>query len=126
LRRRVRALYRAFNRADWARCFAFIDPKLRDAGRVEPATHADAMGTFRQTFGDVRIWHIDISLSEDAQSNKIDGRPFAYVYVFWQDDRSGFHVFRERWIVDGGQWYTRVVGLVASEHGSRPTRNPSR
>ncbi len=45
-------------------------------------------------------------------ANHADPRPFAYVYIYWQDHRHAFRLFRERWVHDGGKWYTRVVGLV--------------
>src|SRR5688572_7420163 len=35
LRRRVRRMYAALNRAQWEKCFTLLDPTLRDAGRVE-------------------------------------------------------------------------------------------
>lgn len=42
-------------------------------------------------------------------------RPFAYVYVVWKDAAKEFHLFRDRWVKDGGQWFTRVVGLVPAK-----------
>jgi hypothetical protein len=58
------------------------------------------------------------SLHMDAHENKRDDRPFSYVYIVWRDVRSVFHMFRERCVMDGGRWYTRVVGLV-------PNREPA-
>ena len=52
------------------------------------------------------------SLHGDARTVGSDRRPFAYVYVVWQDEAHGFHMFRERWVKDRGWWFTRVVGLV--------------
>jgi hypothetical protein len=59
-----------------------------------------------------------ISLHLDASANKHDERPFAYVYVIWQDEAHGFHMFRERWVKHSDRWFTRVVGLVANRRAS--------
>ena len=67
---------------------------------------------FKDAHGSVNPWHIRISLHVDASLNKHDKRPFAHVYVVWQDKSHDFHMFRERWIKDSGRWYSRVVGLV--------------
>ncbi|MBL8794728.1 MAG: hypothetical protein JNM56_12545 [Planctomycetia bacterium] len=115
LRRRIRDFYRRFNREDWSGCFARLDPRLRQAGKVEESQYRDSLATFRQAYGEVEIWHTRVNLYLDAKNNKHDARPFAYVYVFWQDAHQAFHVFRERWVLDDGKWYTRVIGLVVHQ-----------
>src|SRR5262249_40212668 len=115
LRKRVRLFYRHFAGKAWAKCFATIDPKLREASKVSAGTYAESLSQFADSYGPIDIWHIDIHLHLDAAKNKQDPRPFAYVYLFWQDSRYQFHVFRERWVHDSGKWYTRVVGLVTRE-----------
>jgi hypothetical protein len=64
---------------------------------------------------------IRISLHLHQQSNKHDDRPFAYVYVVWQDDAKEFRMFRERWVKHLGRWFTRVVGLLPSRQ--EPSRS---
>ncbi len=115
LRRRIRGLYRLFNSGDLAGCFEHVDPRLREAGRVVLRQYVAGLRVFRQRYGAVHIWHLDVSLHLDARNHKHDDRPFAYAYVFWQDDRKAFHVFRERWVKDSRRWYTRVAGLAAHE-----------
>jgi hypothetical protein len=115
LRRRIRNLYRRFNLEDWAHCYQLLDPRLREKNRIDPAIYAESLRAFRGSYGKVDIWHIRLSLHARQVENKNDGRPFAYAYIFWQDDRKALHVFRERWVLDGGRWYTRVVGLVAQQ-----------
>jgi hypothetical protein len=115
LRRRVRDLYRSFNLGEFARCFHFLDPRLREAGKVEPEAYSQSLSTFKNHYGTVNIWLIRISLYADTPTNKRADRPFAYVYVVWQDLRNEVHLFRERWVYDSGRWYTRVVGRVAHE-----------
>jgi hypothetical protein len=116
IRRRIKRLYDSFNHENWAKCFDLIDPKLTAAGRIDPATYSQSLHEFKQYYGSVQIRHIEISLYLDARS-KQDDRPFAYVYVFWQDDKHAFHLFKERWVKQDDHWFTRVVGLVAHQHG---------
>jgi hypothetical protein len=118
LRRRIRNLYRRYNEQDWDSCYQILDPRLREENRIDPAVYAESLAAFSSTYGNVDIWHIRLSLHARPGENKNDGRPFAYAYVFWQDDRKALHVFRERWVLDGGRWYTRVVGLVGQEQRS--------
>jgi hypothetical protein len=112
LRRRVVAMIRGLNSADWERCYETIDPKLRDKGTPEAKRCAQQLRAFRDIYGEIVPWHTRINLHLDASTNKHDARPFAYVYIVWQDAAKEFHIFRERWVKDKDQWYTRVVGLV--------------
>jgi hypothetical protein len=112
LRRRVGAMIRGFNSGDWQRCYETIDPTLRAKGSPEAGRYARLMQAFREAYGEITPWHTRINLHLDASTNKHDPRPFAYVYIVWKDAASEFHLFRERWVKDGGRWYTRVVGLV--------------
>jgi hypothetical protein len=115
LRGRVRRFYKLFNQRAWGKCFDYLDPRLRQAGKVERSRYEESLARFLDTYGEVKIWHTDLSLHLDATKNKQDPRPFAFVYIFWQDKRHEFHVFRERWVEEAGDWYTRVVGLVTHE-----------
>jgi hypothetical protein len=115
LRRRIKRFYHLFNLRAWERCYRFLDSRLRDQSRIDLAPYADSLGTFQKHYGEVAIWHADISLYADVRGTKQDDRPFAFVYIFWQDAHNAFHVFRERWVFDSGRWYTRVVGLVTHE-----------
>jgi hypothetical protein len=112
LRRRVKQFYGRFNKSDWDGCYSLIDPLLIQNGKVKLDTYAELMQTFKDVYGIVRPWLTRLSLHLDATSKQGDKRPFAYVYVIWQDGTHGFHMFQERWIRDNGQWFTRVVGLV--------------
>lgn len=112
LRRRVKQFYFRFNEENWENCHALIDPKLTQQGKVELALYIERMRAFKSVYGNVKPWCTRLSLHLDAASNQPGKRPFAYVYVIWQDDKHAFHMFRERWIKDHGRWFTRVVGLV--------------
>ena len=107
-------MYEWFNRGLWEKCFSLIDPMLREHSKTELPVYVERLRAFSEVYGSVTPWHIRISLHLDASANKRDGRPFAYVYVTWQDDAHGFHMFRERWVKNNGRWFTRVVGLVAN------------
>lgn len=122
LRRRVKQFYRRFNEEAWAACYSLIDPQLTEQGKVELATYSERMQAFKKVYRSVRLWLTRVSLHLDASSNPRDKRPFAYVYVIWQDDAHGFHMFRERWIKDNGRWFTRVVGLVPNSQKADSTR----
>jgi hypothetical protein len=112
LRRRVKLFYRRFNKPDWAGCYALIDPQLTLKGRVRFDSYSEVMQAFKDVYGSVKPWLTRVSLHLNAAPNQSDKRRFGYVYVIWQDDTHSFHMFRERWINDHGQWFTRVVGLV--------------
>jgi hypothetical protein len=105
-------MYDCLNRGLWEDCFSLIDPKLREQAKVQLPTYTAGLQTFKEVYGSIKPWHVRIRLHLDVSSNKHDNRPFAYVYVVWQDEVHGFHMFRERWVKDGGRWFTRVVGLV--------------
>jgi hypothetical protein len=113
-------MYDCFNEGAWDKCFSLVDPTLRVRGRVDQSSYEESLARFRQVYGKIEPWHLRISTHLDASSNKHDKRPFAYVYLVWQDQAHGFHMFRERWVRDSGRWYTRVVGLVPNLTVSPP------
>ena len=112
LRRKVKKMYDSFNRGLWEKCFAFVDPKLRQGSRTTLPLYSENLRAFKEAYGTIKTWHIRISLHLDGSSNKADRRAFAYVYVVWQDAAHEFHMFKERWVKDSGLWYSRVLGLV--------------
>ena len=114
LRRRVKQFYAQFNRESWEQCYALLDPHLRDAGKVTLREYMEGLQAFKVAYRSIKPWYVRISPHLVATSNKHDDRPFAYVYVVWQDAAGGFHMFRERWVRQAGRWYTRVAGLVAN------------
>lgn len=88
---------------------------LRDESRVEELIYVKQLGLFKEIYGSVKPWHIRISLHLATTKNQRDRRQFAYVYMIWQDQTHGFHMFRERWVKQGDYWYTRVVGLLPNK-----------
>jgi hypothetical protein len=116
-------MYGWFKGELWEKCFSLIDPKLREQAKVELSGYADSLKAFKESYGSIRPWHVRISPHLDASSNKHDRRPFAYVYVIWQDQAHGFHLFRERWVKQDGRWFTRVVGLVPNRQEAAPGRD---
>jgi hypothetical protein len=115
LRGRVKQFYQRFNKADWDACYALIDPLLTRQGKIDPNVYAKLMKAFKDAYGSINLWMTRLSLHLEAAPRQRDRRSFAYVYVIWQDDTHGFHMFRERWIKDNGRWFTRVVGLVPNQ-----------
>ena len=118
LRRRVKRMYDWFNRGLWEKCFSLIDPDLREHSSVELSTYAASLRAFKEAYGTIHPWHIKISPHLGGSSTKPDQRPFAYVYVTWQDQVHGFHMFRERWVKHSERWFTRIVGLVPNRRES--------
>ncbi len=114
LRRRGRQFYRRFNEGDWQKCYAQIDPRLTQQRKTEPSTYAERMRAFKNVYGSVQLQWVRLSMHMDASANPRDKRPFAYVYVLWQDDAHEFHMFRERWIKDD-------AGGLPAWLGSYPT-----
>jgi hypothetical protein len=111
-------MYESFNKEVWTKCFSLLDPRLRKQKGVEKEAYVESLRLFRKVYGDLQPWYIRISLHLDGSTNRKDPRPFAYVYVVWQDQRHEFHMFRERWVRDSGRWFSRVVGLVPNQNGS--------
>lgn len=116
LRRRVFNFFRAFERGNTEKCFEYLDPQLVKDDKVAPDIYARSLHQFVDRYGKLDIRHVDTRFV--PAGSKRDPRPFAYVLVFWVDARHEPHVFRERWVKEGEQWFTRVVGYVA--HGERP------
>ena len=108
-------MYDWFNRELSEKCFSLIDPILREQSSVELSTYTAGMQAFKKVYGAVHLWQIRLSPHLDASGNKRDARPFAYVYVIWQDDAHGFHMFKERWVKHAEGWFTRVVGLIPNQ-----------
>lgn len=110
LRRRVHRFYLRFNASDWHGCLELVDPQLQE--KVDSASYSRQMKSFKDTYSTVNLWLIRLSLHLVPTLHQRDRRPFAFVYVIWQDDAHGFHLFRERWVKVDGKWFSRVVGLV--------------
>jgi hypothetical protein len=87
--------YGRFNSERWTDCFALVDPRLADSNKVNAVAYIDWLRRFKERYGTIHPWHVRISLHLDDRP-ATDSRPFAYVYVVWQDDSHDFHMFRER------------------------------
>jgi hypothetical protein len=114
LRRRVKQMYDWFNRGLWEKCFALIDPRIREKSTMKLPPYVERLQEFKEAYGAIRPWYVRISLHLDWSSSKHDDGPFAYVHTVWQDKAHGFHMFRERWVRHGKHWFTQVVGLVVN------------
>jgi hypothetical protein len=115
LRRRVKNFYKHFGQTNWAQCFQFIDPNLREHSKVDFSSYCESLSLFHAYYGPVDILHIRINLYLQVKNAKNEKRDFAYVLVEWKDKKNHCHVFRERWVKENQRWYTRVVGLVTHE-----------
>ena len=118
LRRRVAQFYEDFNQSRWDKCFLSVVPTLRENAKVTSGPYATGLRTFQDLYGSIRPWHLQISLHLDGASKQNDARPFAFVYIVWQDQANEFHMFRERWVRMDDRWYSRVAGLVPNRHNA--------
>src|SRR5262249_51385642 len=98
--------------------FSLIDPVLREKGRVELPIYREGLHAFKEAYRTIHPSYVLTRLDLDGSSNERDPRPFAYVYVVWQDDAHRFHMFQERWVREADHWLTRVVGLVLNRQES--------
>lgn len=117
LRRRIRRLYAALNRAEWGRCFEMLDPHLSLEGRVQRSVYAKQLEEFRNRYGSISPQWMRLQIVPEGAARQGDPRPFALVIVLWQDAHGEFHLFRERWVKHQGRWYTRVAGLIGHKGG---------
>jgi hypothetical protein len=115
LLQRVRYFYLFFNRRDWAKCHGYLDPKLR--AKYAEADYARMMDGFFAAHGPLRQMTVVSANLYSAGSARADDREFAYVVLSWKDRGNARYHFRERWIKEGGRWFTRVVGLVPRPPG---------
>jgi hypothetical protein len=54
LKRRLLAFYAACNAQQWDRCFSFVDPKLRQEGRVDETKYTASLAHFLDHYGPIR------------------------------------------------------------------------
>ena len=110
---RIEEFYRFLNAKHWADCFQLIDPKLREAGKVEIESYSKSLSSFYDKHGPIisqTVEQLRIHLNEPS---KHDERDFAYGEVVLEDRDHQALKIRERWVKAlDGRWYTRMVGMV--------------
>lgn len=109
---RINFFYRFFNLQEWARCYEYVDPKLRAKRESGLSDYSRIMREFFMAHGPVeQVKILKISIHSGITA-KDDQRDFAWVVISWKDKANEFHRFKERWIKDGEKWFTRVIGLM--------------
>lgn len=119
LRQRIRRFYKDFNEGRWERCYKALDPRLREQARVDPGSYAESLHRFAERYAPLRIEYLRLNLYPKVKGNPRADRDFAFVVILWQDRENQFHLFRERWVKEGRNWFTRVVGLVVHDRDGR-------
>ena len=114
LRNRLSSFYRSFNREKFEKCYEFIDPELRDRGRVEKHKYTTSLSDFLAYYGTMTTVWTKIEIYYEIET-RAGVQTFAYPLIVWKDSRNVHHLFRERWVKRGDTWYTRVVGLVSPD-----------
>jgi hypothetical protein len=116
LRKRIRQFYEHLNREQFEKCYATIDPTLREAPTsVTLYQYVTSLERFRKWCGRVDICQIaPIQLHLNEPNRLYHNRDFALLDVVWEDQSGQRRSFTERWVRDGrGRWYTRSTGFVS-------------
>jgi hypothetical protein len=113
VKRRLQHFYGLLNEGAFARCFAMIDPRVRDnSASVTLYQYENSLRQFLTRFGPVRILEIHLDLHLDEPSKLYEGRDFAIGRTAWENSVGGQHIFSERWVREGRSWFTRSTGLI--------------
>lgn len=109
----IEEFYRLLNDQRWIECFELVDPKLREAGKVEVGSYSSSLASFFSKHGPLVLQSLDrLRIYADA-ANKHDDRDFAYAMVKLEDRDHLPLKIRERGIkASDGRWYTRMAGMV--------------
>lgn len=113
LKRRIREFYDLLNKRQFPGCFEMIDPRIRhNPNSVTLFQYENALREFIEVVGTVFIDNTSIEIHTDEPSEIYEGRDFALGKTTWDDERGQKHVFSERWVWEGGDWYTRSTGFL--------------
>lgn len=114
LRRRVFNYFRALSAGQVHKCFEYVDPALKSENKVSEESYTESLERFKNFYQTIDVASIREMMIPPG--SKRDPRAFAYVVVFWLDGKNQPHVFRERWVKQDDDWFTRVLGYVAQEN----------
>ena len=114
LQNRIAEFYELLKQREWEQCFTYIDPVLRDEGKVTLDAYSRTMSSFFATHGPLGNVSVqDLKLHLGQQSKLYENRDFALGDVVVQDREQRPYRLKERWVkAADGHWYTRMVGLV--------------
>jgi hypothetical protein len=114
LRDRIEHFYRLLNDEQWKECFEFVDPKLRDEGRITQDAYTARLSAFVAAFGPLAEVSVgELKLYSDVASELYGDRDFAHGSVTWKDRNQAAHQVQERWVkAADGRWYTRMIGVI--------------
>jgi hypothetical protein len=121
LDRRIRRFYTLVSKAQFAKCYAMIDPVvLADPASVTLLQYQHSLDSFLNHFGKMEVQEIRMQLHL-GQPNRLYGdRDFAVGQTIWLDQAGQTHTFQERWVRVGRNWYTRSTGFVTPAVEDRP------
>ncbi len=114
LKKRIRQFYGLLNEGEFARCYAMIDPRLREQPQtITLLQYEQSSRRFVEQIGAVLVQKLEIlSLHLNEPSQLYEGRDFALGKTHWEDEAGNRHQFSERWVCDGSTWYTRSTGFL--------------
>jgi hypothetical protein len=113
LERRVGQFYDLVSRKEFEKCYAMIDPQVREnPGSVTLLQYQRSLESFLNYFGKVDVQRLRLDLHLDEPNRLYADRDFAVGETVWTDEAGEEHIFSERWVRDGRSWYTRSTGFL--------------
>ncbi len=122
IQQRVREYYAHLNARRFERCYSFLDPRLlAKPNTVTRFQYEAALAEFLSAVAAVRVRAVTITgLHLNEPSKLYEGRDFALGKTDWEDAAGNSYQFAERWVCDGGEWYTRSTGLLMPDPVAAP------
>lgn len=115
LRKRIRRFYDLFARGEWQKCYDLLDPGLRD-GTVKFDQYARSLEEFRRYFGPITVTRVEeLNVGKSAKRNGGEDGRVGYAVVLWHGKDNERRLLRERWVMTGGNWYSRRAGLIVPD-----------
>jgi hypothetical protein len=113
LKRRMKRFYELLNRREFQSCYELIDPRVRaKASSVTLLQYQNSLARFLERMGSVEVTDTRFELHLDEPSTLYEGRDFAIGKTSWRDAGGVEREFAERWVHEGGKWYTRSTGFL--------------
>lgn len=70
---RVRAFYQRLNDQNWEECFEFVDPVLRQSGKVDYEAYAKSLSSFYSKYGPLEVRSLEqFNVYADAPNKRDD------------------------------------------------------
>ena len=113
---RVRQFYQCLSEGRFRECYQMIDPAIReDPHSVTLYQYMKSREDFLGYHGKVEVLKVELRLHANETSARFQNRDFAIGKTTWKDRHGQEQVFLERWVKNGGDWYTVCTGFVTPD-----------